>query len=147
MLINGRRRSPAALTTKVFGLALLALCVQGCGTTVRLGSEGRRSAPFAISYEDAKTRLSQLRPSVRLGRKLPVRGSEPVPGQKYVLRIREGGGAPGGRWTEIRVSKVTETSCYVDIYTWTSNTIFPSHRAWHTERRRWRELSELLSRT
>jgi len=104
-----------------------------------------RSGSFPVSYEDAKARFTQVRPSVRLGRKLSIDGSESVPGQRYVLHIREGGDPKGGRQTTIEVAKASETSCWVSVHSWSYNMVFPSHKAWHTERKRWREVKRLLN--
>jgi hypothetical protein len=124
-------------------LSAVAFCLQGCGTTVRLGSVSGRSEIFNVRFEDAKAAVHRMRPSNRWGRELGMRGEESASGS-YIFHIREGGSAPGGRWTTIEISKVTENSSSVHLSSWTDNILFPSHKAWHTERKRWQELKGKL---
>ena len=138
-----RRRPIRKVLVRFLSLASIALCLQGCGTTIRLGSMAGRCETFNVTYEEAKESLNRLCPRVRSGHKLGMRGEETATGS-YVLRIREGGGAPGGRWTTIEVSKASENSCSIHISSWTGNIILPSHRAWQTERKRWQELKGML---
>src|SRR5690348_11127960 len=82
-------------------VGVLAIFCQGCGTTVRLGGDSGRSGVFNVSYEEAKTRLNQMRKATQWRRKLSIRPSEPVAGQRYVLRIHEGGSPPAMSLTDI----------------------------------------------
>ena len=136
--------------TKLLSLAFFVLCVSGCGTTVRLGSRtATRTGIFHTSYEEAKTRLAQVRPGVKLDVGMGVRESEVTAGEERVLSILEG----GSDWhkfphrTTIRVIRIDDTSCQVDLHSWASNLVFPSHRMWLKEWNRWREVKRILKQT
>src|SRR5262245_14787127 len=97
-----RSRSYWGFVLWPFVILALALLSQGCGTTVHLGSKDGRSGTFSVSYEDAKTNLNQMKPGTMWGRTLRTSPSEPVPGQRYVLSIVEGGTPPTQSTTEIK---------------------------------------------
>src|SRR5258708_14221001 len=136
------KRTPQALS-----LMLFALCCAGCGA-IHLGSRtALRKATFHTSYNETKAKLSEMKPAVKWeGKWFGVDGKEKLPGEYYVLWILEG----GSDWhkfahrTTVHIIRNDDSSCRVEIHSWANNAVFPSHRMWLKEWRRWREVKKLL---
>ena len=132
---------------RLFQLAILVICCSGCGAA-HFGSQAAvRAATFRVSYREATNALAGIKPAVKWrGKWFGVRGTETLAGQEYTVRILEG----GSDWhkfrheTVVRVTRLDDSSCQVGIHSWARNMVFPSHRMWFKERRRWHEVEGLL---
>ena len=122
-------------------LVAAALCA-GC-------SSAPKKCTVPLAYEVVTNKVAKMKPAIRSdGGPRSVRSQEKGTGSNFIFSLREPGGdvkfGPYTHVTHVTVSKLDSTNTCVELETTKYGLIRGRHHLFFTERRRWKELQEIL---